>query len=130
MPDIYHEPKEMNPLISYCGLACDTCPIYIVTREEDPEVRLTKRAEIARQCREHYGLNYETKDITDCDGCRSKGGRLFSGCIGCEIRNCAVQKSIETCAECEQYPCPTLQAFFIKDPSARIRLEEIRSGAS
>lgn len=120
----------MDPLISYCGLVCDTCPIYLVTREEDPEIRLAKRSEIARQCREHYGLEYETKDITDCDGCRSESGRIFSGCVGCEIRRCAIKKTAETCAGCEDYPCSTLQAFFVKDPTARRRLDQLRSRAT
>ena len=117
----------MNQLLSYCGLVCDTCPINEATREADKSARLRKRSEIARKCREHYGLNYQPEQITDCDGCRTAGGRLFAGCLDCGIRNCAVGKNIENCAVCSEYPCGTLEAFFAKDPSARKRLDVLRS---
>ena len=120
----------MNDMLSYCGLVCNTCPIYLVKREPNKEEQVKKRIEIARLCREQYELKYELADITDCDGCRTIDGRLFSGCIGCGIRNCAKQKKVENCALCTEYVCDQLEAFFVKDPSAKTRLDEIRSRTS
>ncbi|MGD0037947.1 MAG: DUF3795 domain-containing protein [Bacteroidota bacterium] len=120
----------MNDILSYCGLVCNTCPIYLVTREANKEEQVRKRIEIARICREQYGLKYEVANITDCDGCQTTNGRLFSGCFGCVIRKCAKQKAVENCAHCNEYICEQLGAFFIKDPSAKERLEEIRSRIS
>lgn len=117
----------MAEVISYCGLICQTCPIYTATRVEGTEEQARLRAEIARQCREHYGMEYDAEDITDCDGCRADEGRLFSGCKNCRIRKCAREKGLENCARCADYACPDLQAFFAKDPAARIRLDEIRN---
>ena len=117
----------MNEIVSYCGLVCNTCPIYLATRMEKKDDQTKKREEIARLCREQYGLNYEASNITDCDGCRTVSGRLFSGCIDCSIRNCAKDKQIENCAYCSKYVCSTLEAFFINDPSAKIRLNELRN---
>lgn len=119
----------MAASVSYCGLACETCPIYVATREPDQDKRAKMRLEIAEVCTKHYGVNYEAKDINDCDGCRSRG-RLFFGCDGCRIRNCAIARDIEDCAHCKEYVCGELEAFFIKDPSARARLNEIRTRAS
>jgi hypothetical protein len=113
-------------MMGYCGLICHTCPIYLATREESREGRQKKRTEIARLCREQYGLQYEPEDITDCDGCRSESGRLFSGCGNCRIRSCARQRELENCACCGEYACAKLEAFFIMEPAAKARLDEIR----
>jgi hypothetical protein len=120
----------MNELFSYCGLVCNTCPIYLATREVNKEEQIKKRTEIARICKEHYGMNYELADITDCDGCHTEGGRLFSGCTTCTIRECVKQKAIENCAYCSEYICQKLELFFVQDPSAKIRLDEVRNRIS
>jgi hypothetical protein len=120
----------MNEMLSYCGLICNTCPIYTATRETNKEEQTRKRTEIARMCREHYGMNYEFSNITDCDGCRTDNGRLFSGCKDCAIRECAKLKAIENCAYCSDYICRSLELFFVQDPSAKVRLNEVRQRIS
>jgi hypothetical protein len=120
----------MNKLLSYCGLVCNTCPIYLATREVNKEEQMRKRTEIAKICKDQYGMQYELSDITDCDGCRTKDGRLFSGCTACTIRECAKQKVIENCAYCSEYICQKLESFFVQDPSAKIRLNEMRKKIS
>ena len=57
----------MAELIAYCGLVCDTCPIYLATRQEDREEQARMRAEIARFCNEKYGTGYAPADINDCE---------------------------------------------------------------
>lgn len=121
----------MNTMIAYCGLMCDGCPIFWATREKDTVKKEKMRAAIAQLCIEryglHYGLEYTAKDINDCDGCRTKGGRLFSGCKNCQVRMCAIQKEVENCAFCSNYACDKLKEVFATDPSAKTRLEVIRS---
>jgi len=86
------------------------------------------RAEIVKQCQEHYGTTYKLNDITDCDGCKTEGKRLFSSSRNCLIRKCARKKRLENCASCALYACDKLDAFFKTDPAARKRLDAIRSG--
>jgi hypothetical protein len=117
----------MDELLSYCGLVCKTCPIYLATRETNQEEQIRKRIEIAKLCKEQYGMNLELSDITDCDGCSTDGGRIFSGCIQCAIRKCAKQKAIENCAYCSEYSCQKLESFFVHDSAAKMRLDEVRS---
>ena len=112
--------------VAYCGLACSTCPIYVATRQENREGQAMMRAEIVRLCHEHYGMNYALEDITDCDGCRTASGRLFSASTKCPIRKCAKQKGVETCAQCADYACDRLEAIFKTDPDAKKRLDEMR----
>ena len=116
----------MESMIAYCGLACDTCPIYLATLEEDIPRKLAMRKSIAGQCSEHYGMTLEAVDISDCDGCRANTGRLFSGCLNCEIRKCAREKGYASCAYCSHYACEQLVQHFLLDPGARTRLENLR----
>lgn len=117
----------MNEIVSYCGLICQGCPIHLATKEQDKAKKEKMRIEIARICNEQYGLELKPDDITDCDGCQTESGRLFSGCMKCEIRKCARQKEFENCAYCSEYACEKLQEFFINDPNAKTRLDVIRS---
>ncbi len=117
----------MAEILAYCGLICSTCPIYLATRQENEAERTRMRVEIARLCREQYGMNYSQDDITDCDGCLAGGERLFSACTTCPIRKCARERGLENCAHCSEYTCQKLEAFFVGEPSAETRLEGIRS---
>ena len=119
----------MAGIIAYCGLLCDTCPIYVATRTPDQQEQARKRAEIAQVLFEHYGMRCTPQDITDCDGCSVEGGRLFSACQNCAIRSCARSKGAANCAACSEYACERLQAFHAAEPAARSRLEEMRRSA-
>ncbi len=84
-------------------------------------------SEIIRTCKEHYNVDFKLEDIKGYDGCKTANGNLFSGCSDCRIRNCAIQKELESCAYYEEYPCENLKEMFKIDPSAKERLEIIRS---
>ncbi len=120
----------MPDLLAYCGLTCQTCPIYLATRQQNKDQQLRMRMEIIQLCKEQYGIQYTLKDITDCDGCRTEGGRLFVTCKTCVIRKCARKKKVENCAHCPDYACKDLRAFFETDPDAKRRLDEVRTGRS
>ncbi len=119
----------MPQLTAYCGLVCDTCPIYLATRQEDPKEQARMRAEIARLCNQKYGTAFGAADINDCDGCRREGGRLFFGCRDCHIRQCARQKGLENCAHCSEYICEALGKFFAAEPEAKVRLDGLSKAA-
>ena len=117
----------MRELVAYCGLLCQSCPIFLATREIDHKKQERMRSAISRLAQKHYGLALGPEDIGDCDGCRTEHGKLFSGCITCAIRNCARQKNVESCAHCSEYACEKLQKLFLTEPSAKTRLEVIKS---
>lgn len=118
---------SMDGLIAYCGVACDTCPIHLATLEQDHSKRQAMRNTIAQSCREHYGMNLQPQDITGFDGCHSGTGRLFSGCVNCEIRKCAIDRNLTSCAFCCDHACEKLLKHFKTDPSAQARLEILSS---
>jgi hypothetical protein len=114
-------------VVAYCGLVCQTCPIYLATRAENEEEQKRMRSEIAQLCQEQYGMAYKPEDITDCDACPTEGGRLFFACADCVIRKCARENGLENCAYCNEYACERLEAFFATEPTARARLDEMRN---
>jgi hypothetical protein len=59
-------------MYSYCGLDCNTCPIYLATQALNKEEQVRTRAEIFRICTEQYDIKLTPEDITDCDGCRTE----------------------------------------------------------
>jgi len=120
--------KKMNEVIAYCGLPCHSCAIFLATREQNTKKKREMRAEIARQINDIYKEKMKAEDVTDCDGCKTETGRLFSGCKKCRIRKCGRQKGVENCAHCGEYACEKLEKFFVTDPEAKGRLDVIRSG--
>jgi len=117
----------MESMIAYCGLNCQTCLIHLATLETDPKKQGAMRTEIARVCTEQYAMDIRVQDVTDCDGCSATTGRLFSGCAKCEIRGCAIERNVASCAFCDEFACEKLRKHFESDPSARTRLETMRA---
>ena len=114
----------MEENLAYCGLICRTCAIYLATREKDQSKQHEMRVDVAEQIKKIYGQECKPEDIGDCDGCKTEGGKLF--CTGCQIRICAIEKGIENCAYCDDYPCEALEKLFTTDQGARDRLDAIR----
>lgn len=49
------------------------------------------------------GLKWLINDRMVCQGCRSKGALMT-----CEIKNCAKNKGVAFCYQCEEFPCNKL----------------------
>jgi len=117
----------MDEIIAFCGLLCQNCQIYLATREVNKTIKDKLIFEIINICKEHYRIDYKYEDINDCDGCTSENDKLFFGCAKCKIRKCAIEKGIKNCAYCEEYSCDELLNVFKSDPSAKTRLDLVRS---
>jgi hypothetical protein len=99
----------------------------VATLEVDQVKRDSIRASVAAHCREKYGMAISVEDVTDCDGCGTMEGRLFSGCAQCKIRSCVQDRRLESCAFCQDFGCGLLRAQWKLDPEAEIRLKQLRS---
>ncbi len=111
-------------MIAYCGLVCTECPAYVGTQTGDEEL-LEKTAE--RWSTPEHKIRPD--DIL-CDGCRAVGKRLTGFCSCCKVRSCGMEKGLENCACCDEYPCKTLEELwgFIKArEEAKAVLDEIRA---
>ncbi len=104
---------NISTMTAFCGLNCSTCPIYRATRESDPAKRRMEREEIAATILAGYGRKLTAGQVTDCDGCKSDTGRLFSGCTECQVRECARERKVDSCAFCPAYPCDKLRTLML-----------------
>jgi hypothetical protein len=108
----------MGGIIAYCGLVCDECPAYIATRSGDSE-KLEELAGAWSSDQDEFG----PADI-QCDGCRAGGARLFAWCNDCGIRTCCLNRGLENCAHCTDFPCQEIDKA---PPQTKETLTEMRA---
>jgi len=80
---------------TYCGLYCGACPVLVANQKGTIE-ELASRNDM------------DPADLV-CAGCKS--GTLASFCADCHFIPCAHGKGVESCVECDEYPCERLTAF-------------------
>ena len=117
----------MEENLAYCGLTCHNCLIYLATREKNEEKKYKMRVDIAQEIKKRYGQECKPEDVTDCYGCKTETGRLYSECKNCQIRKCAREMGVENCAHYDEYACEELEKLFTTDLSARKQLDQIKS---
>jgi hypothetical protein len=110
-------------MIACCGIECSTCEAFLATSRNDDR----RRAEVAEKWSKQSGASIRPEQI-QCTGCRSDGVKFCCCESMCEIRKCAVEKSLDTCAPCGDFPCGKLDPVFKGAPEARAALESLRPG--
>ena len=109
----------MEKLIACCGLNCVTCDARIATVANDDVLR----AQTAEKWRTDYNSPEITAEMINCTGCREPGVKL-GHCLECEIRNCAISKDFQTCADCDKLEsCEMLSKIhqFVPDALANLK---------
>ncbi len=93
--------------LASCGNDCNVCPRYIATRAGNAE-RLREVAELWFR----LGLRdtLPSADEMACYGCSSMPWCRHG------IRECAQEKGVDNCGQCQEYPCQTVQ---ITQPGAQ-----------
>ncbi|MDL2319109.1 DUF3795 domain-containing protein [Eubacteriales bacterium OttesenSCG-928-A19] len=84
-------------MLAYCGIYCDLCSFRVAHNEQD------------RGHLDNIPARYERKDLSeyDCDGC--KGANCICG--GCDMKGCAQARGIDSCADCDSFPCEIIERF-------------------
>ena len=113
----------MGDMTAYCGINCSACPVLLATAKDDDQ----QRAKVASGWSKMFGWSLKPEDI-NCDGCLQNEGRLFGHCLNCEVRACAGQKKMDTCARCDDYGCEKLQPIFALVPDIKDKLDKMRAG--
>ena len=114
----------MSKIIAMCGLVCNDCIAFIATQKNDDKLR---EKVVKDWSTEEEPLRLE--DV-DCDGCIA-GKRLHSFCRICEVRKCGLERNIENCAYCDEFPCGKLEKLWgsfrsVSGEKAKANLVEIR----
>ncbi len=87
----------MKDLIAYCGLDCEKCDARKATLDDDDKAR----REVAKLWSELNGIVI-TPDMTNCDGCRVEGRKTPFCDVLCLVKQCASNKGVETCGQCDE----------------------------
>ena len=83
---------------SYCGLNCGACPVGIANELGDLEGIRKMAGEWGRD-----------PDDLRCGGCKTDLTAVF--CTDCGMRVCAMEKKLEFCSECDDFPCGKITKF-------------------
>ena len=89
--------EMMKEYIAYCGLNCETCEARMATISNDDELR----EKVAKLWSELNGVEI-TPDMINCAGCRIEGVKTPYCESLCPIRQCALNKRVETCGSCAE----------------------------
>ena len=115
----------MKKYIAYCGLDCETCEARQATMNNDNELRV----KVAKLWSELNGVEI-TPEMINCTGCQIPGVKSPYCDSLCPIRQCAMQKQMETCGSCpEMNSCEKVGAIIANNPEALGRLENAGSTA-
>lgn len=112
----------MSELLAICGLDCAACPAYIAHNTLDRALQEKTAKEWAQQFKFDF-----TPEMIDCVGCTVAGGPHIGHCAECEMRKCGLEKKVQNCAYCAEYPCAVIGKFIENVPPAKANLEEVRA---
>jgi len=115
----------MDGIVACCGITCSDCPAFNATRRDDD----AERKKVADLWTKEYGRAFKIEDI-NCDGCLSRGSRVFNYCNMCEIRKCGQERNVSNCAYCSDYKCEKLAKLHEQAPKAKETLDKIRVSVS
>ena len=97
--------EDKKKLAAPCGLYCGVCGIYLAHRDNNLKFK--------ERLRDFYqkALGDVTLGVDDirCEGCLSDV--LCKYCYACDIRPCAIEKGIEGCHQCSDFPCKAIDDF-------------------
>lgn len=91
-------------IISACGNDCAVCPRYVKAPYTKTDSELARTAEL------WYKIGYRDHIVTNeeisCTGCKEENWCRY------KIVKCVIQKKIDNCGQCEQYPCGNIKECF------------------
>ena len=111
----------MEKIIAHCGIVCSDCPTFKATRMNSDD----ERKRVAELWTKEYGHPFKPEDI-NCDGCTTRGTRVFNYTGICEIRKCAQGRNLNNCAYCDDYKCERISKLHEQAPKAKETLDQVR----
>ncbi len=89
--------RNQSNMLAYCGLYCEQCSFKRAHDDEDAKHLQSLPYPASLKPLSEYG----------CDGC--KGEHCI--CTVCKIKPCILEKGLDSCAECDSFPCEIIEAF-------------------
>ncbi|PKN19678.1 MAG: hypothetical protein CVU71_04705 [Deltaproteobacteria bacterium HGW-Deltaproteobacteria-6] len=94
-------------LVAPCGLYCGVCGIYQATVKDDQNLK--------EKLAKAYG---DSSDRISCRGCLSD--KVYWYCSVCSIKSCAIEKKLDGCHQCDQFPCDIVDSFPVPEGEKNI----------
>lgn len=95
----------MQKLISRCGYRCDLCLAFKADQENQ------KRFKVGLL--QYYNYRISIKNCY-CDGCLTEDcDKPILIDSGCKVRSCVLERGLENCSFCRDYPCDILREKFV-----------------
>ena len=93
------DPKKIN----YCGYTClADCKFLEASVKKDPVLK--KEAYEIWEMKERFGVTEFDADKIFCFGCKTKDKPVGIRLQKCDVRNCAIDKKLDSCIECKELP--------------------------
>ncbi len=86
---------DKKELVAPCGLDCFNCDLYVDNLTE----------ELTKLFVEKMGVPAES---VPCRGCRQQDGKHFHLAGGCANLDCAKERGVDLCSDCDEFPCALL----------------------
>lgn len=110
----------MRDMIGYCGLDCERCDAYLATIHDDQALR----EKTAKLWAELNGAPILPEHI-NCVGYRIDGVKTLFCDQLCKIRQCAQEKGVTTCGNCEDMEqCQKIRMVISENPDVMENLKE------
>ncbi len=91
----------------YCGHDCSKCVTYVATMTDNDNLRMQSQ----RFYREQFGQDIPLEKF-NCWGGRTD--KVFEFCQDCPFRKCCIERNINSCNLCSEYPCTMFKDYQIK----------------
>jgi hypothetical protein len=105
----------MEPVLTRCGYRCDLCLAYKPNVETSP----SNQQKLSEGWFKYFGFRLAPEKIL-CDGCMAENPRLIDQ--SCPVRPCVIERSLENCAQCEEYVCEKLRERIVVYEQAKERV--------
>lgn len=93
--------KTSGEILTRCGFRCDICPAYEKNIQGQEELKTIRSG-----WRSYFGFDIP-EDRIACVGCLNEGRHADADC---PVRPCAVERRIQTCADCPDFECERLKS--------------------
>jgi len=105
----------MGSDLTRCGYRCDLCLAYKPNVEKNP----ANQQKLSDGGFKYFGFRIEPENIL-CDGCMSEHAILIDQT--CPVRPCAIEKGLETCADCDEFICEKLKERIVSYTDVKSRV--------
>jgi len=89
--------------ITMCGYRCDLCKAFAPNIMKNDQ-----RNQLSTMWNKYFGFYIPPEEIY-CDGCRNDKPEAKHLDSDCPVRKCVLEKGMDHCGECSEYPCGTFK---------------------